>query len=174
MKKTVKALFFLLLSTMVSYSCIAQIGNPNFASVTFNVAGSNPHCWAQWPYPQGVPYNGTVTVGDASAGPYTFYLTLERSTTNAANWSAWGSTFSLTSNYNNVNYSNFSNGAPMLNMTVSNRVRMKVVVYGGKGNYLGTTYSTSQVFDYFSAPAAFDFTIGGLTTNPTIPIVRYC
>ncbi len=70
MKKNLKTMVFLLMM-LSNFGLYAQIGNPNFANVTLNVDGNNPHCWSQYPYPQGVPYNGTIFIGDSQAGPYT-------------------------------------------------------------------------------------------------------
>lgn len=166
----IRSLLLLAISWMLCAHLSAQV-------VSFSVAGSNPHCYEQYPLPNGVPYTGSANVFSIP-GAYLVNVTFQiERYVNTSGWSGWGNGFTLypisvTDKY--VNYNQNSPGATKLTLVPTNLIRMSATIryrtspFGPIHIYVAK--SPTLLFDYYNAPSG-SYTINGLATSPTLPII---
>ncbi len=165
-----KSIFITLFFYLVSFNL--GIGQ----QITFNIDGTNPHCFSEYNFPNGVNYDGTIYAPGECYGGYTVSIQMQRSNI-TANWQNWGTPFIITSSYaSNRTYNQSTSGAPVLSMTPVNSVRMQAT-YQYKTSLKGPTItvvvnSYEVQFNYFPAPTVA-YNVGGLQGSPTVPITLY-
>lgn len=165
-----KSFFITLFFYLVSFNL--GIGQ----QITFNIDGTNPHCFSDYNFPNGVNYNGTIYAPSECYGGFTVTVQMQREGTTAS-WQNWGNSFVISPQYpSNQTYNQSTSNAPVLNMTPTNNVRMKATYQyrtSQKGSMITTVvYSNEVQFNYFPAPT-LTYTVGGLQGSPTIPITLY-